>query len=295
MDLTGRVGLLHAQKAELEDHKTFEDSKKPLPLSTVAELLDVNRTSVYYVPKEPSNFEIMVKHKIDAIHTDSPSWGSRQISKTLQKQGIKIGRLKTRKYMQEMSIVAIYPKPNLSKPAKGHKIYPYLLRSAVITRANQAWSIDITYIKLRRGFIYLTAIIDWHSKCIVGWELDDTLSTRMVIQALKMAYAVATPEILNSDQGSQFTSHEYIDFVINNKSKISMDGKGRWADNIPIERWFRTLKYDEVYLKDYEHIKDARKQIGEFIHKYNFVKLHSALNYETPADIYYPALLQMSA
>ncbi len=197
--------------------------------------------------------------------------------------------------MQEMSISAIYPKPNLSKPTKGHKIYPYLLRKAVITRANQAWSIDITYIKLRRGFIYLTAIIDWHSKCIVGWELDDTLSTRMVIQALKMAYAVATPEILNSDQGSQFTSHEYIEFVTKNKSKISMDGKGRWADNIPIERWFRTLKYDEVYLKDYEHIKDARKQIGEFIHKYNFVKLHSALNYETPADIYYPALLKMSA
>lgn len=295
MDLTGRVGLLHAQKAELEDHKTLEGSKKPLPLSTVAGLLDVNRTSVYYTPKEPSDFEIMVKHKIDAIHTDSPSWGSRQISKTLQKQGIKIGRLKTRKYMQEMSIEAIYPKPNLSKPTKEHKIYPYLLRNAVITRANQAWSIDITYIKLRRGFIYLTAIIDWHSKCIVGWELDDTLSTRMVIQALKMAYAVATPEILNSDQGSQFTSNEYIDFVINNKSKISMDGKGRWADNIPIERWFRTLKYDEVYLKDYEHIKDARKQIGEFIHKYNFVKLHSALNYETPADMYYPVLLQMSA
>ena len=295
MDLTGKVGLLHAQKAELEDHKTLENSEKPLPLSTVAELLDVNRTSVYYASKEPSDFEIMVKHKIDVIHTDSPSWGSRQISKTLQKQGIKIGRLKTRKYMQEMSIEAIYPKPNLSKPIKGHKIYPYLLRNAVITRANQAWSIDITYIKLRRGFIYLTAIIDWHSKCIVGWELDDTLSTRMVIQALKMAYAVATPEILNSDQGSQFTSHEYIDFVINNKSKISMDGKGRWADNIPIERWFRTLKYDEVYLKDYEHIKDARKQIGEFIHKYNFVKLHSALNYETPADIYYPVLLQMSA
>jgi len=268
LDLTGRVGLLHDQKAELEDHKTLEDSKKPLPLSTVAELLDVNRTSVYYAPKEPSDFEIMVKHKIDAIHTDSPSWGSRQISKTLQKQGIKIGRLKTRKYMQEMSIMAIYPKPNLSKPTKGHK---------------------------RRGFIYLTAIIDWHSKCIVGWELDDTLSTRTVIQALKMAYAVATPEILNSDQGSQFTSHEYIDFVIKNKSKISMDGKGRWADNIPIERWFRTLKYDEVYLKDYEHIKDARKQIGEFIHKYNFVKLHSALNYGTPADMYYPALLQMSA
>ena len=295
MDLTGKIGLLQDQKDEIKKYKVTENRESPLPLSTVADLLDVNRTSAYYQPKGPSDFEIMVKHKIDEIHTESPSWGSRQISKTLQRQGICIGRRKTRRYMNEMDIEVIYPKPNLSKPAKGHKIHPYLLRNAVITRPNQAWSIDITYIKLRRGFVYLTAIIDWYSKCIVGWELDDTLCTRMVMQALKKAYAIATPEIINSDQGSQFTSREYIDFVTQNKSKVSMDGKGRWADNIPIERWFRTLKYDEVYLKDYENIKDARKQIGAFIHKYNFVKLHSALNYEPPADMYYPILLRIGA
>ena len=143
--------------------------------------------------------------------------------------------------------------------------------------------------------MYLTAIIDWHSRCIVGWELDDTLATPMVKRALEKAFAVARPEILNSDQGSQFTSIDYIKFVEGRRVKISMDGKSRWADNIMIERWFRTLKYDEVYLKDYENIKDARKQIGSFIHKYNFEKLHSALGYQSPAENYYPVLLGMTA
>ena len=284
MDLIGRVDLLRAQKTE-----------KEVTLKEAAELLDVNRTSAYYKPKEPSGTELAAKNEIDRIHTDSPSWGSRQISKTLKKQGVDIGRLKARKYMREMGIEAIYPKPHLSQPAKGHKVYPYLLRNAVITRANQAWSIDITYIKLRHGFVYLTAIIDWHSRCIVGWELDDTLATPMVKRALEKAFEVARPEILNSDQGCQFTSVDHIKFVEGNRVKISMDGKSRWADNIMIERWFRTLKYDEVYLKDYENINDARRQIGSFIHKYNFEKLHSALGYQSPAENYYPVLLGMTA
>ena len=164
----------------------------------------------------------------------------------------------------------------------------------VINRANQVWSIDITYIKLRRGFIYLTAIIDWHTRCVIGWDLDDTLETAMVKRALAKALAVSKPEIINSDQGSQFTSKDYIEMVERNKIKISMDGKGRWADNIMIERWFRTLKYDEVYLKDYEHIREARREIGSFIHKYNFVRLHSSLGYEAPGDMYYPRLLMVS-
>lgn len=284
MDLIGRVNLLRAQK----------DSKE-LPLSTAAELLDVNRTSAYYKSKDPSETELAIKNEMDRMHTDNPSWGSRQISKQLKRSGFNIGRLKTRRYMQEMDIHAIYPKPNLSKPAKGHKVYPYLLRNVNIVRPNQAWSIDITYIRLKHGFVYLTAIIDWHSRLIVGWELDDTLSTSMVKNALEKAFAVAKPEILNSDQGSQFTSHDYISFVENHNVKISMDGKSRWADNVMIERWFRTLKYDEVYLKDYANIKDARKQIGEFIQKYNFEKLHSALGYQTPAENYYPALLGVVA
>lgn len=265
-----------------------------MPLSKLAELLDVNRTSVYYESSEPSELEVAIKHAIDEMHTENPTWGSRQLSKQLKKQGFNIGRLKTRRYMTEMGIDAIYPKPNLSKRNQEHKIYPYLLRNMVINRVNQVWAIDITYIKLRRGFIYLTAIIDWHTRCIIGWELDDTLETAMVKRALSKALAISKPEIINSDQGSQFTSNEYIELIESNKIKISMDAKGRWADNIMIERWFRTLKYDEVYLKDYENIREARREIGGFIHKYNFVRLHSSLGYEAPGVMYYPKLLLAS-
>lgn len=280
MDLSGRVDLLRRQKDEDD-----------LPLSKIAELLDVNRTSVYYKPKEPSEIEVAVKHLIDKMHTDNPAWGSRQLAKQLKKAGYEIGRRKVRRYMTEMGIDAIYPKLNLSKRNQEHKIYPYLLRDMTISCPNEVWSIDITYIKLRRGFVYLTAIIDWNTRCIVGWELDDTLETAMVKRAINKALAVSQPLIINSDQGSQFTSKDYIDLVESKKIKISMDGKGRWADNIMIERWFRTLKYDEVYLKDYENIREARKEIGDFIYKYNFVRLHSSLGYETPGYMYYPQLL----
>jgi len=192
--------------------------------------------------------------------------------------------------MDEMGIEAIYPKPNLSKARKQHPCYPYLLRNFIATRPNQAWSIDITYIRLRHGFIYLCAIIDWYSRMIVGWAIDDTLSTRIVTTAITKAFETAKPEILNSDQGSQFTSGEYIRLVESIRVKISMDGKGRWADNIPIERWFRTLKYEEIYLKDYENIKEARREIGNFINDYNYKRIHSAID-ATPAYIYYPSQL----
>ena len=284
MDLTGRVNLVKSLRASRE-----------IPIKDAAELLDINRTSVYYKGLPISEEELGAKAVIDCLHTDHPAWGSRQISAQLKVAGYNIGRRKTRRYMAEMAIYAIYPKSSLSKPAKEHKVYPYLLHNAVITRPNQAWSIDITYIRLKHGFVYLTAIIDWFSRCIVGWEIDDTLDTSMVIRALKKAFSVASPVILNSDQGSQFTSHEYIDFVEANKVTISMDGKSRWADNIMIERWFRTLKYEEVYLNDYANIREARKQIGEFVHNYNFERLHSSLDYRTPASIYYPVLLGMAA
>ena len=193
MDLIGRVNILRAQR-----------SSKELSVSTAADLLDVNRTSAYYTPAGPSEQELAAKNLIDRLHTDNPAWGSRQLSKQLKKKGLPIGRLKTRRYMQEMGISVIYPKPNLSKPAKGNKIYPYLLRNAVITRPNQAWSIDITYIKLHHGFVYLTAIIDWYSRCIVGWELDDTLATPMVLRALEKAFKTAKP------RNSQFRSGQSI-------------------------------------------------------------------------------------
>lgn len=253
-------------------------------------MLSVNRSALYYKPSDPSEAEIAAKNLIDMLHTDHPAWGSRQLSRQLKAAGMKIGRLKTRRYMDEMGIKAIYPKPNLSKAAKNHPVYPYLLKYFVPTRPNQAWSIDITYIRMNHGFMYLTAIIDWYSRMIVGWELDDTLSTRAVKTAVRSAFETAKPEILNSDQGSQFTSSDYIELVESNRVRISMDGRGRWADNIPIERWFRTLKYEEIYLKDYESPKEARREIGKFIQDYNFKRIHSVIG-TTPAYEYYPMQL----
>lgn len=213
------------------------------------------------------------------------------MSEQLKARGYRIGRKKARRYMTEMGIDPIYPKMNLSKRMQQAKVCPYLLRNAVIERPNQAWSIDITYIPIKRGFLYLTAVIDWYSRCIVGWEVDDTLDTRMVINALKKAFKTAKPVILNSDQGCQFTSHEYMEFLKENKVRQSMDGKSRWADNIMIERWFRSFKYEEAYLTQYSNLKEARAAIAKYIHTYNFERKHSAIGYKTPAYMYYPAQL----
>lgn len=266
-------------------------TSKEIPVSAGAALLDVNRTSVYYKGLPVSELELECKAVIDQLHTEHPTWGSRHMAKQLQKRGYHIGRKKTRRYMTEMAIDPIYPKMNLSKRMQQSKVFPYLLRNAVIEKPNQAWSIDITYIHLSHGFVYLTAIIDWASRCIVGWEVDDTLDTSMVINALKKAFQVAKPIILNSDQGCQFTSQTYVSFLQENGIKISMDGKSRWADNIMIERWFRSFKYEEAYLTSYRNIREAREAIGNYIHTYNFERLHSSLNYETPASCYYPAML----
>ena len=264
---------------------------KELPVKTGATLLDINRTSVYYKGMPISQEELDCKSIIDRLHTDNPAWGVRQLSAQLKKRGHQVGRRKTRRYMNEMGIDPIYPKMNLSKRMRQAKVCPYLLRNAVIYRPNQAWSIDITYIPIKRGFLYLTAVIDWYSRCIVGWEVDDTLDTRMVITALKKAFIVAKPVILNSDQGCQFTSNEYMNFLKENQIRQSMDGKSRWADNIMIERWFRSFKYEEAYLTQYNNIREARKAIGKYVHTYNFERCHSALNNQTPASCYYPILL----
>lgn len=264
---------------------------KELPVSTGASLLDINRTSIYYSGVPVSQQELDCKEIIDHLHTENPTWGARQMSAQLKARGHHVGRKRTRRYMNEMGIDPIYPKMNLSRRMQQARVCPYLLRNAVIDRPNQAWSIDITYIPIKRGFLYLTAVIDWYSRCIVGWEIDDTLDTRMVINALKKAFKVAKPVILNSDQGCQFTSHEYMDFLKENHIRQSMDGKSRWADNIMIERWFRSFKYEEAYLTQYSCLKEARTAIAAYIHTYNFERKHSAIGYETPAYRYYPAQL----
>lgn len=268
---------------------------KELPVSTAASLLGVNRTSLYYRPVGPSDEELACKAIIDRLHTDNPAWGARQMSAQLKRRGYNVGRKKARRYMTEMAIDPIYPKMNLSKRAHNAHIMPYLLKNAVITRPNQAWSVDITYVPIEHGFLYLTAIIDWYSRCIVGWEIDDTLDTRMVITALSKALRTATPEIINSDQGTQFTSDEYRSFLKEAGIRQSMDGKSRWADNIMIERWFRTFKYDEAYLTQYRNIKEARAAIGSYIKTYNFERCHSAIGNRVPAEVYFPTLLYSAA
>ena len=284
MDLSTRVNLVQNLS------KT-----KELPVTIGAELLGIHRTSVYYKGSEVSIQELECKAIIDRLHTDNPTWGARQMSAQLKMRGYHVGRKKARKYMNDMAIDPIYPKPNLSKRLKQSQVVPYLLRNAVIDAPNQAGSIDITYIPMKRGFLYLTAIIDWYSRCIVGWELDDTLDTRACIEACKKALRTAKPLIINSDQGCQFTSIEYKNFLKENGIQQSMDGKSRWADNIMIERWFRSFKYEEAYLTEWSNIKEARTAIKEYIYKYNFERCHSSIGNVPPAYVYYPALLYNAA
>ena len=279
-DLTTRVNLVRNLS-----------TTKELPVSTGANLLGINRTSVYYGGIPVSEEELECKAIIDHLHTDNPTWGARQMSAQLKLRGYQVGRRKAGRYMREMDITPIYPKMNLSKRMKQAKVCPYLLRNAVIDRSNQAWSIDITYIPMKHGFLYLTAIIDWYSRCIVGWDVDDTLDTTMVINACKKAFKVAKPLIINSDQGSQFTSDKYIEFIRDNGIRQSMDGKSRWADNIMIERWFRSFKYEEAYLTEYANLKEAREAIGRYIYTYNFERCHQSIGNKRPAEVYYPVML----
>ena len=279
-DLTTRVNLVRNLS-----------TNKELPVSTGAKLLGINRTSVYYGGIPVSEEELECKSIIDHLHTDNPTWGARQMSAQLKLRGYQVGRRKAGRYMREMDITPIYPKMNLSKRMKQAKVCPYLLRNAVIDRSNQAWSIDITYIPMKHGFLYLTAIIDWYSRCIVGWDVDDTLDTTMVINACKKAFKVAKPLIINSDQGSQFTSDKYIEFIRDNGIRQSMDGKSRWADNIMIERWFRSFKYEEAYLTEYANLKGAREAIGRYIYTYNFERCHQSIGNKRPAEVYYPVML----
>ena len=234
--------------------------------------------------------------KIDYWHTQMPGIGSRKLVKLLREEGCSVGRKLVRRLMGEMGIQAIYPKANLSKRNFQETIVPYLLRNKVVFLPNQVWSIDITYIKMQHSHMYLTAIIDWYSRMIVGWNLSDTLDTIYVIRAVKDAVAAhGMPAILNSDQGSQFTSSAYKDLLKGLHIRQSMDGKSRWADNIMIERWFRSLKTEEIYINEYENPKALRRAIGAYIQQYNTVRPHQALDYNTPESVYQSCFAPPSA
>lgn len=261
-----------------------------LTIKDQAQLLSVNRTSLYRTNKEVSELEVQIKHLIDQIHTKKPFKGSRGIKKEINDMnlGFKVNRKRIQRYMREMNIRTFYPGPNLSKRNRAQYVYPYLLRNMTPAHPNHVWGIDITYIAMQGRWMYLVAIVDWHSRMIVGYELSHTMSKEFVLRTVNRAVAEhGTPLILNSDQGSQFTCPAYVDTLKEHKIKISMDGKGRALDNVIIERFWRTLKWEDIYLMQYETPRHLRKGIDAFINDYNHNRRHSSLDDRRPAEVYY--------
>jgi putative transposase len=265
----------------------IERAGAQLTLSEQADLLTISRSSLYYLPRPPGEREISIKHRIDRLFTDDPCLGARRLAFLLGKEGHTIDRKTVRAYMIEMGLEAVYPKPNLSKPAPEHTIYPYLLRGVPARYANHIWGVDITYVRLLDGWMYLVAILDWYSRYIVSWELDQTLHIEFVLECLDRALARATPTITNSDQGSHFTSPQFVDRLLAKEVAVSMDGRGRAMDNIFTERLWRTVKYEEVYLHDYETPRQARQSLTRYLTYYNEGRPHQSLGYRTPADVYF--------
>lgn len=266
-----------------------------LKLARQCRLLSIGRTSIYYHPCISEGNKELMRH-IDELYTEDPTRGTRRMCAALRRRGIEIGRGKARKIMQLLGIAAIYRKPNLSKPCPGHKIYPYLLRNVKITRVNQVWSTDITYIRLEHGFAYLTAVIDWYSRYVLAWRLSTSLDAGFCVDTLKEALdKYGNPEIFNTDQGSQFTSEDFTDELKKRGIKISMDGKGRALDNVFVERLWRTVKYEDVYLKDYGNIIECRKGLGEFFERYNNHREHQSLEYRYPKEVYLNQLTVVKA
>lgn len=250
-------------------------------------MLSLSRSSLYYQPAPPSPREVTIKHRIDELYTAHPFYGSRKLAVLLQAEFGTLARNTVRRYMQEMGIAALYPGPNLSRRRLDHRVYPYLLRGVRASEPNHVWGIDITYIRLRQGWMYLVAVLDWHSRYVVSWALDDRLEMSFVLDAVDQALALATPQIWNSDQGSHFTSPQYTQRVESAGVRLSMDGKGRALDNVFTERLWRSLKYEEVYLHDYDGPRQARQGIGRYLTLYNEHRPHQALGYLTPASVYF--------
>lgn len=269
------------------EKKLIIDKTDPaLSISRQAELLALSRSSIYYVPRIDLA-ELTIMHALDQAYTKYPFYGSRRLRFALADEyAIRINRKHVQRLMRRLGIQAIHPRPRTSLPAPGHKIYPYLLKNLAILRPNQVWSTDITYIPLARGFCYLTVILDWFSRYVLAWELSETMETIFCARALKSALGKAAPEIHNSDQGSQFTSLEYTGILETNKIQISMDGRGRCLDNIFTERLWRTVKYEDVYLKQYRTIEETFEGLGHYFPFYNSRRRHQGLGYKTPEEIY---------
>ena len=272
------------------------DRSHDLPLARQAAALGISRGSLYYQPPPVSAADLTVMRRMDELHLDFPFAGSRMLRDLLVAEGFTIGRRHVSTLMKRMGLEALYRKPNTSKPAPGHKIYPYLLRELPVTRPDQVWAMDLTYIPMARGFVYLAAVVDWFSRRVLSWRLSITLEAAFCIEALEEAIARhGRPEIVNTDQGSQFTSRDFTSVLLTNGIAISMDGKGAWRDNVFVERLWRSIKYEEVYLKAYDSVSEARSSIGRYLAFYNGRRPHSSLDRRTPDQAYFTPLPHLAA
>jgi putative transposase len=267
------------------------DRTHELPLARQAALLRLSRSQLYYEPRPVPAAELAIMRRIDALHLDYPFAGSRMLRDLLRGEGVVIGRDLVRTMMRRMCIEALYRRPNTSKPAPGHKIYPYLLGGLAVERPNQVWAMDITYMPMAHGFVYLAAVMDWSTRRVLAWRLSITMEVDFGIEAVEEALATyGRPEIFNTDQGSQFTSAEFTGLLLDNKIAISMDGRGSWRDNVFVERLWRSVKYEEVYLRAYDSVGDARASLGRYLAFYNAIRPHSSLDARTPDNAYFNPL-----
>jgi len=264
------------------------DPSHGLSISRQAEVLNLSRGSIYYRPRPVSAGDLAIMRRIDELHLDYPFAGSRMLRDLLHREGIGIGRRHVATLMKRMGIEALYRRPNTSKPAPGHKIFPYLLRGLKVERPNQVWAMDITYIPMARGFVYLAAVVDWFSRRVLSWRLSITMEAQFCVESLEEALVKhGPPEIFNTDQGSQFTSADFTSVLIANAVAISMDGKGAWRDNVFVERIWKSVKYEEVYLHAYGSVGEARVSIGRYLDFYNRRRPHSSLDRKTPDEAYF--------
>jgi putative transposase len=264
------------------------DRAHDLPISKQAEALNISRGSVYYLPRPAPEADLAIMQRLDHLHLEFPFAGSRMLRGLLVAEGCKIGRRHVKTLMQRMGIEALYRRPRTTKPESGHKIYPYLLRGIEITRPNQVWAMDITYIPMARGFVYLAVVLDWFSRRVLSWRVSITMEAAFCVEALEDALARhGKPEIFNTDQGSQFTGVAFTGVLIKNAIAISMDGKGAWRDNVFVERLWRSVKYEEVYLRAYDNVSEARASIGRYLDFYNCRRPHSSLEGTTPDRAYF--------
>jgi putative transposase len=272
------------------------DRGHELALTRQAKLLKLSRSSVYYRPLPISPADLAIMRRIDELHLDYPFAGSRMLRDLLRGEDVAIARQRVATMMKRMGIAALYRRPNTSKPAPGHKIYPYLLRGLAVERPNQVWAMDITYIPMARGFVYLAAVVDWFSRRVLSWRVSITMEVEFCLEAVEEALARhGKPEIFNTDQGSQFTGADFTGLLLGNAIAISMDGKGAWRDNVFVERLWRSVKYEEVYLRAYDSVAAARASIGRYLSFYNGKRPHSSLDARTPDRAYFEHLPQVVA